>query len=153
MKHFGEKTAAFVGETYMEYEGAGAAGGLGFAFLSYLGGQLQSGIDMVLKAVKLEESMEGADFVVTGEGRLDRQTAMGKGPVGVAQMGKKHGAVTIALAGSIADGAEECNEKGIDAYFPILTSIVTLDEAMSSGVASKNMTNTAEQIFRLLCAK
>jgi len=152
MKHFGEVTTAFIGVDDTCKEGAGAAGGLGFAFLSFLKGDLQSGIDLVLDAVKLEESMIDADYVVTGEGRLDQQTAMGKGPVGVAKMGKAHGAVTIALAGSIAPGAELCNEKGIDAYFPILTKIVTLDEAMQPEVARENMVNTTEQIFRLIQA-
>ena len=153
MAHYAKKTAAFIGRDYMNSEGAGAAGGMGFAFLAYLNGHLQSGIDLVLNAVKLEESMEGADYVITGEGRLDQQTAMGKGPVGVAKMGKSHGATTIALAGSIAPGAEKCNEEGIDAYFPIIRSIITLDEAMGSEIAKENMTKTTEQIFRLIAHK
>ncbi len=152
MAHFGRKTAAYTGQDNSQCPGAGAAGGLGFAFLSYLHGTLESGIDLVINAVKLEESVEEVDYVITGEGKLDRQTAMGKGPVGVAKLGKKHGAVTIALAGSIAPGAEMCNIEGIDAYFPILTQIVTLDEAMKPQVARENMVNTAEQIFRLISA-
>lgn len=153
MRHFAEKTAKFTGKECIEDQGAGAAGGLGFAFLSYLNANLQSGIDLVLETVKLKESMKNADYVVTGEGKLDLQTAMGKGPVGVAKMGKEQGAVTIALAGSIGDMAEKCNDEGIDAYFPILTSVMTLDQAMESQTARKNMVRTTEQIFRLLCAK
>ncbi len=153
MLHYGQVAAEFTGKDFISAEGAGAAGGLGFAFLTFLNGVLQSGIELVMKAVKLEESMQNADYVVTGEGRLDYQTAMGKGPVGVAKMGKKNGAVTIALAGSIASGAEKCNEEGIDSYFPILTQIVTLDEAMKPETAKENIERTAEQIFRLICAK
>ena len=152
VREFGKKTAKHIGQDFTNSEGAGAAGGMGFAFLSYLNGKLSPGIDLVLDAVKLDESMKGADYVITGEGRLDHQTAMGKGPVGVAKMGKSHGAVTIALAGSIAPGAKQCNDAGIDAFFPILTSVITLEEAMKPEVAARNMQDTAEQIFRLLKA-
>lgn len=153
MAHYAAAAAAFTGKDCREFEGAGAAGGLGFAFLSFLNTQLQPGIDLVLDAVQLEASMEGADYVVTGEGRLDSQTAMGKGPVGVARLAKRKGARVIALAGSIAPGAEQCNEAGIDAYFPILTQIVTLQEAMKKETARMNMQKTAEQVFRLVRIK
>lgn len=86
------------------------------------------------------------------EGRLDHQTAMGKGPAGIARMAKRNGLKVIALAGSIAPGAEACNEVGIDAYFSILNQIVTLKEAMDPETARDNMRKTAEQIFRLICA-
>lgn len=153
MAHYAAAVIAFTGKDCREFEGAGAAGGLGFAFLSFLNTQLQPGIDLVLDAVQLEASMEGADYVVTGEGRLDSQTAMGKGPVGVARLAKRKGAGVIALAGSIAPGAEQCNEAGIDAYFPILTQIVTLQEAMKKETARMNMQKTAEQVFRLVRIK
>lgn len=153
MAHYAAAAAAFTGKDCREFEGAGAAGGLGFAFLSFLNTQLQPGIDLVLDAVQLEASMEGADYVVTGEGRLDSQTAMGKGPVGVARLAKRKGARVIALAGSIAPDAEQCNEAGIDAYFPILTQIVTLQEAMKKETARMNMQKTAEQVFRLVRIK
>lgn len=94
--------------------------------------------------------MEGADFIITGEGRLDHQTAMGKGPVGVARLGKKYGAKTIALAGSVTEDASACNDAGIDGYFSILSSVCTLEEAMSSDTTRKNLILTAEQLFRLL---
>ena len=79
LAHFAEVTKAALGTDFAESEGAGAAGGLGFAFLSYLKADLQPGIDLVLDAVEMEKAMEGADLVITGEGRLDEQTAMGKG--------------------------------------------------------------------------
>ena len=104
---------------------------------------------MVLKELKLEEAIQDADLVITGEGRLDEQTAMGKVPVGVAALAKKYQKPVIAFCGSVTDGARLCNEKGIDAFFPILRSIVTLDEAMERESAWKNMADTAEQAYRL----
>ena len=85
MMHYADKTAEFIGKDNSQAAGAGAAGGLGFAFLSYLPNvELKSGITIVLEAIGLEKELADADIVVTGEGRLDFQTAMGKVPVGVA---------------------------------------------------------------------
>ena len=141
-----------LGTDHRESEGAGAAGGLGFAFLSCLNADLQPGIGLVMDAVDMEKTMEGADLVFTGEGRLDGQTAMGKAPVGIAKLAKKHGAKVVALAGAVIEGAEKCNENGIDAFFPILRRIVTLDEAMDPKTAKENMIRTAEQVIRLVSA-
>ena len=141
-----------LGTDHRESEGAGAAGGLGFAFLSCLNADLQPGIGLVMDAVDMEKTMEGADLVFTGEGRLDGQTAMGKAPVGIAKLAKKHGAKVVALAGAGIEGAEKCNENGIDAFFPILRRIVTLDEAMDPKTAKENMIRTAEQVIRLVSA-
>lgn len=152
MAGYAAVTKACIGTDFAESEGAGAAGGLGFAFLSYLRADLQPGIELVLDAVEMEKSMEGADLVFTGEGRLDGQTAMGKAPVGIAKLAKKHGAKVIALAGAIIEGAEKCNENGIDAFFPILRKIVTLDEAMDPETAKQNMIKTTEQVIRLVAA-
>ena len=85
-----------------------------------------------------------------GAGCLDYQTAMGKAPVGVAKLGKKYGAKTIAFAGSVMKEAVACNEAGIDAFFPIVRGISTLEEAMDPDTAKANMAATAEQVFRLL---
>lgn len=152
LRHFAEVTAAFTGNDHRNSVGAGAAGGLGFAFLSYLGAELKPGIELVLNAVDMDMALEGADLVFTGEGRLDMQTAMGKAPVGIAKMAKKYGAKVIALAGSVTEEAGACNENGIDAYFPILQQIVTLEQAMASSTAQKNIVRTVEQIMRLIKA-
>lgn len=152
MANYAAVTKACIGTDCAEMEGAGAAGGLGFAFLSYLHADLQPGIELVLDAVEMEKTMEGADLVFTGEGRLDYQTAMGKAPVGIAKLAKRHGAKVIALAGAVIEGAEKCNENGIDAFFPILRKIVTLDEAMDPENAKQNMIKTTEQIIRLVAA-
>ena len=132
-----------------EYPGTGAAGGLGFAFLTFTDAVLESGIRIVLDETRLEDYIKEADIVVTGEGRLDGQTVMGKAPVGVAEIAKRHNKKVVAFAGSVAKDAKTCNAHGIDAYFPILRRICTLQEAMDKGTAAQNLSDTAEQVFRL----
>ncbi len=133
-----------------DFPGAGAAGGMGFAFLSYLNGKLKNGIDLILSETKLEEYIKDADIVVTGEGRLDSQTVMGKAPVGVARIAKKYNIPVIAFSGCVTEDAAICNNHGIDAFFPVLRTVCTLDEALNVDNAYKNMINTAEQVFRLI---
>ena len=133
-----------------EYPGVGAAGGLGFAFKTFLGASLESGISIILRETELEKYVAEADVVITGEGRIDFQTAMGKAPIGVAKLAKKHGKRVIAFAGCVTEDAEECNAHGIDAFFPIIRGIVTLDEALNKENALKNLKATAYQVFRLI---
>ena len=130
--------------------GTGAAGGLGFAFLAFLHAQLTPGIALILDAIQLEEELKDADYVLTGEGRLDGQTAMGKVPVGVAKLAKKYGCKVLAFAGAVTPEAKECNVQGIDAFFPIVRGVTTLEQAMNTTNAVQNMTDTVEQVFRLL---
>lgn len=134
----------------MNQAGTGAAGGLGFAFLTYTNAELESGIKIVLEETELEKYVKDADIVVTGEGRLDGQTVMGKAPVGVAGIAKKYGKKVIAFSGCVTEDAIACNEHGIDAFFPILRGVVSLSEAMDTKNATKNMTATVEQAFRLI---
>lgn len=136
---------------YRWAEGAGAAGGLGFAFLSCLPNvELKPGIDIVLDAAGFEEEAKDADIVVTGEGRMDFQTAMGKVPAGVARAAKKHGAKVLAFAGGVTKDAGECNAAGIDAFFPIVRGVTTLEEAMAPENAKENMALSVEQVFRMI---
>lgn len=130
--------------------GAGAAGGLGFAFMTFTNAVLESGVTIVLEEAQLEKHIQQADIVVTGEGRLDGQTVMGKAPIGVAKLAKKHRKRTLAFSGCVTDDAVQCNEHGIDAFFPILRSVCTLEEALDPTHASHNLTETAYQVFRLL---
>ena len=129
--------------------GSGAAGGLGFAFRTFTNAVLESGIRIVLEETKLEERIREADLVITGEGRLDAQTVMGKAPVGVAKIAKKYNLPVIAFAGAVTPDAGICNAHGIDAFFPILRRVSTLEEAMEPEAASRNLTDTAEQVMRL----
>ena len=135
-----------------KYPGTGAAGGLGFAFLTFTNAVLESGIKIVLKETKLEQYIRDADIVVTGEGRLDGQTAMGKAPVGVAKLAGKYNIPVLAFAGSVTEDAGKCNEEGIHAFFPILRGITTLEEAMDRDNAKRNLIETVEQVFRLIVA-
>jgi len=132
------------------YPGTGAAGGLGFAFLTFTNAVLQSGISLVLEETKLRDYIKDTDIVITGEGRLDEQTAMGKAPSGVAKLAKEYGKPVLAFAGAVTEDAVICNENGIDAFFPILRSVVTLEEAMDSKKAAKNLSDTVEQVFRVI---
>lgn len=132
--------------------GTGAAGGLGFAFRTFLSGELEPGVQIVLEETRLAEALAGADVVVTGEGRLDGQTAMGKAPVGVARLAKARGCLVLALAGGVTRDAGACNGAGIDAFFPAVRGVTTLAEAMDPENARANLADAAEQAFRLLAA-
>lgn len=132
------------------FPGSGAAGGMGFALREFLGGELVSGINLVLDVTGLEDYIKDADIVLTGEGRLDAQSAMGKAPVGVASLAEKCGKPCIAFAGSVTRDAVACNERGITAFFPIRRSVTTLEEAMDKENARQDLADTAEQVFRLI---
>ncbi|MBD5155974.1 MAG: glycerate kinase [Oscillibacter sp.] len=146
--------AALSKETFPQadalHPGTGAAGGLGFALRTFLNASLEPGVGIVLEETGLEDCVRDADVVVTGEGRLDGQTAMGKTPVGVAETAKKHGALVVAFSGCVTEDAGVCNREGIDAFFPILRSVLLLQEAMAPDIARKNLTAAAEQAFRLI---
>lgn len=150
MAHYAKTAERYFHCCTAEVAGAGAAGGLGFAFLTFLNGTLVPGVDLVLQVTGLEKELQDADFAVTGEGRLDGQSIMGKAPVGVAELAKKYGVKTIAFAGSVTEDAKCCNEAGIDAFFPIVRGVTTLDEAIRTETAEQNMTSAVEQVFRLL---
>lgn len=150
MKHYAAITAERIGVDYAAREGAGAAGGMGYAFISYLGARLVPGIELILDVIHFEEEAKKAQIVLTGEGRLDLQTAMGKAPVGVARAAKKYGCKVIAFAGSVTKEAAACNDNGIDAFFPIVRGACTLEEVMQREKAMENLTDSVEQVFRLL---
>lgn len=150
LDHYAKLAAKTFPKANQDQAGTGAAGGLGFAFLTFTNAGLESGIKIVLEETRLEDYVKDADIVVTGEGRLDSQTVMGKAPIGVANIAKKYGKPVLAFAGCVAEDARECNSGGIDAYFPILRRVVTLQEAMDHDGAERNMIATVEQVFRLI---
>lgn len=135
------------------YPGCGAAGGLGFAFRTFLHGKLEPGISIVLEEIGIENQIKNADIVITGEGRLDGQTVMGKAPIGIARLAKKYGKPVLAFSGSVTEDAASCNEAGIDAFFPILRQVTTLEDAMDPQTAQKNMESAVEQVFRVIRLK
>ena len=107
----------------------------------------------MLEETRLEDYVKDADLVITGEGRLDGQTVMGKAPIGVAHIAKQYGKPVIAFAGAVTPDATACNAHGIDAFFPILRRISTLQEAMEPENARQNMTDTVGQALRLFLLK
>ena len=129
--------------------GCGAAGGLGFAFSVFLGGILEPGAGIVADAHAIEDKIRTADLIITGEGALDGQSSMGKGPIHIARIGKKYGKPVVALAGTLGEGAEKSVLEGVTAYFSILSCPMTLAEAMKPDVAYFNLKRAAEQIIRL----
>lgn len=147
---YADMTKEVLPESDKDIPGTGAAGGLGFAFMAYLGGNLVSGIELVMKESKLEDYIKNSDIVVTGEGRLDGQSHMGKAPTGVAGLAKKYNIPVVAFSGSVTGDAEICNEYGIDAFFPVLRKPCTLSEAMDKDNAYNNLKDTAKQVFRLI---
>jgi glycerate kinase len=150
LSDYADKVAAILPHADKNAPGAGAAGGIGFAFLAFLGGELKRGIDLILSEIGIEDAIRDADVVVTGEGRLDAQTVMGKTPHGVALLAKKYGKPVIAFSGCVSKDAAKVNEGGIDAFFPIVRGACTLEEAMDRETARSNLMDTAEQAFRLI---
>nr|WP_067294200.1 glycerate kinase [Marinobacterium profundum] len=124
--------------------GAGAAGGLGGAFLAFTQARLKSGIDIVMDAVEIDRHLEGTDLVITGEGRIDSQTVRGKTPVGVSKRAQRAGVPVIALAGSVSEDSDLVHAHGIDALFSIVPGVVTLPQALEE--ADSNLYRTARNI-------
>ncbi len=130
--------------------GSGAGGGIGFAFVTFLNASLEPGVQLILNETGITSHIKAADIIVTGEGCLDGQTVMGKAPAGVAKIAKQYGKPVIAFSGCVTDQASACNNAGIDAFFPVLRSVCTLDEAMEKERAQRNIEDTVEQVFRLM---
>ncbi|MBS4208522.1 glycerate kinase [Bacillus sp. FJAT-50079] len=132
--------------------GAGAAGGLGAAFIGFLHAQLYSGVDIIMDMIGIEQKMQDADLVITGEGRLDGQTSRGKAPLGVAKIAEKHGVPVIALAGAATQQASILNEMGVTSYFSILNEPMLVEEAMDARITFENLRSTTIQLFKLIAA-
>jgi glycerate kinase len=139
-----------LGSHMQSIPGAGAAGGLGGAFAVFLQGELQSGASLVLDKIGIEEELYGTDIVITGEGRLDGQTSMGKAPLGIARLAEQHGVPVIALAGGVTKEASNLNGLGITSYFSVVSGPMPLEQAMETDETKSNLRRTAEQLFRLI---
>ena len=130
-------------------DGAGAAGGLGGGFVAFLHAQLKPGIEMVLKAVDFDRHLHNADLVITGEGKLDKQTAMGKAGSGILQAASKNNVPVIAIGGCVED-AEYLNKHGFMSVFSITSSPMSLAVAMQKENTHQNIVQTTEQIMRTI---
>ena len=150
MQSFAGVTRRITGCDMTGIKGAGAAGGLGGAFTAYLGGRLRSGAEMILDAVGFDKAVSAADLAITGEGRIDSQTSMGKVPYAVLKRASAHGVPVIAIAGSVA---EDIGEKhGFAAILPVVPRPMSLEEAMRHDTAAANITRTVANIMKLLSA-
>ncbi|MBV8384510.1 MAG: glycerate kinase, partial [Planctomycetaceae bacterium] len=122
-----------LGVSVRDLPGAGAAGGLGAGLVAFASGRLEPGIALVIRAVGLADRLRDADLCLTGEGALDASSAFGKTPIGVARLARSLGCPTIALAGTVGEGAAAVLEQGIDAFFSICPGPITLDDALARG--------------------
>lgn len=153
LDHYAQLARAVYPDTaHPDAPGTGAAGGLGFAFQTFTRGVLEPGVSIVLEETHLEKFIREADLVITGEGRLDGQTSMGKAPVGVAQLAKRYHKPVVALAGCVTSDATTCHVQGIDAFFPVLPGPCSLEQAMEPDTTRANLAATAQQVFRLFQA-
>ena len=116
-----------------EIPGSGAAGGLGAGLITFLGAELRSGIELVLDALKIDQYLPGTDLLITGEGKLDGQSAHGKAPVGVARRAAKYNVPVIALAGSLEGDLDVFHREGITACFAVADGPLSLEESISRG--------------------
>lgn len=133
LHHYGEILESTFDMDVINISGAGAAGGMGAAFIAVIKAKLERGIDIVVRESKLSEKLEDCDLVFTGEGRIDYQTKFGKTPFGVAREARKKDIPVIALAGSIGEGTETLYEVGFDGIFSIIDKPMELDDAIKNG--------------------
>jgi len=131
LEHLADVIASELGRDVRDVPAAGAAGGLGAGLLAFANARLRAGVEMVLEAAGLQKHLEGADLVITGEGKLDAQSAFGKTPVGVARLAKRAGVPVIAIAGALGEGCGKVLEAGVDAYYSIIPAPMTLAEAIA----------------------
>ena len=147
LRHFAEQVQAQLGIDIQTPKGAGAAGGMGGGLMLLPQVRLRSGVQRVIEAVDLAAAIADADIVVTGEGRMDGQSVHGKTPIGVAKLAKFAGKPVIAIVGSLREDYPAVYEAGIDAVFPIIRQINSLENTLQAG--HENLISTAENVARL----
>jgi glycerate 2-kinase len=135
LAHYASVIEQQLGRSVTDIPGAGAAGGLGAGLLAFLPVRLRRGVEIVLEAVELEKHVKGASLVITGEGKIDGQTAYGKTPIGVAATAKMHGVPVLAIAGNVAEDSTAVYEHGIDCVFSIIPGVLTLDDAFENAAS------------------
>ncbi|MDF0732169.1 glycerate kinase [Pseudomonas entomophila] len=133
--HFADHCAQLLGEDVRDYPGCGAAGGMGFAAKAFMGARFRPGVEVVAELAGLDALVQGADLVITGEGRFDAQTLRGKTPLGVARVAKRHGVPVVVLAGTLGEGYEQLYAHGIDAAFALASGPMSLERACAEAGA------------------
>jgi glycerate 2-kinase len=150
LAHFAAIVERDLGVMIKDRPGSGAAGGLGGGLVAFASGKLEPGVNLIIAAVRLAERFENADLCLTGEGAIDAQSAFGKTAVGVGRLAHSLHCPVLALAGSIGPGAEAVLAQGIDAYFSICDSPLTLDQAINQ--AGALLERATEQTVRAFLA-
>lgn len=145
---FADLTEKITGKDLRDEPGAGAAGGIGFGFMTYLDAQMRNGFRLISEMTGLEEEVKKCNLVITGEGKIDRQTQFGKTPYGVAQVAKKHNKPVIAVSGTLGEGYEVLYEKGFDALFSIADRPMSLQDSMKN--AGKLLKSTGKSLAGLI---
>lgn len=145
--HFADHCAQLLERDVRDFPGCGAAGGMGFAAKAFLDAQFRPGIEVVAELAGLEEAVQGADLVITGEGRFDAQTLRGKTPFGVARIARRHGVPVVVLAGTLGEGYQALYDHGIDAAFAVTSGPMTLQHACAE--APRLLAERAGDIIRL----
>ena len=148
LKHFASVILSSKGKDIDAIPGAGAAGGLGGGFLAFLPATLKPGVQMVLDALDFDSRIKGADLIITGEGKLDRQTGMGKTPSGILEAGKRQHIPVVAIGGTVEE-TEALLHQGFLAVFSIQPGPVSLEQAMDKSFAFRQVEQIVEQIIRL----
>jgi glycerate kinase len=151
LRHFAFLIERDLGRQVAEIPGAGAAGGTGAGLMAFLDANIVKGINLIIEATGLDKSLAGADYVITGEGKVDSQTSFGKAPLGIAQLAKKRGIPVIGIAGEVGQDINQLYELGFTSIFAIADRPMTQDVSISE--AKQLTTKLAENIARLLMAK
>ncbi|MNF72258.1 Glycerate 2-kinase [compost metagenome] len=148
LAHFADCCQTVLGEDHRDFLGSGAAGGIGFAARAFLKAEFRPGIEMVAELTQLARHVEGADLVITGEGRFDAQTLRGKTPLGVARVARQQQVPVIVLAGTLGEGYADIYSQGIDAAFSLASGPMTLADACLQ--APELLRERARDIARVL---
>ena len=148
LAHFARMIKKFLGKGVADTPGAGAAGGLGAGLIAFLGAKIEPGIDLIIDASNLEEKLKGADLVISGEGRIDEQTAYGKTPMGVAERAKKENVPVILIGGETRIGSNVLYEKGVDALVSCVDRVSSPSEVMKN--SRQALMDASERALRLV---
>lgn len=148
--HFSRLIEEQLGKKVAHIEGSGAAGALGGGFLAFLNATLHSGIDIVLDSIAFDKNVQKVDFVITGEGKIDAQSTMGKVISGVAKRCAKHHIPLLAFAGQVEENTKALYEEGVTALFSIMKAPISLEEAMHKETTLRLLKQSVEDVFRLI---
>lgn len=148
MKHYARIIRDQFGVDVNEIHGAGAAGGLGAALCVFLQAKMVSGIETVLDLIDFKSLLNDVDIVITGEGRIDWQSAYGKVPSGVGKRCKEKGVPAVAIVGGIGDGAEKIYDMGVESIISTINGAMKMEEALER--AEELYTSAAERLFRII---